>query len=228
MSTVTAPAAPAEPAVAPALPTTEPLGTVPPAHLALLGLGAVGAALVGIALGAQHLRHDGGSVLGAPLVSLGAAVGLRGLLRLHRRDPASRREAVALAVAGAAWAAAATAGPVPVAGGAPAGATTADAALVALLLLAAGAAAAAVRVGAHGAPTGRPAARLPHPRGATRGLRPTAGLVGWAASALLVASLTATGLAATEAGRHAVDHGTHSTAPGSTPRGAVPGTHSGH
>lgn len=217
--------------LSPATPTTAPVVTGPPAHLALLGLGAVGAALVGIALGAEHLRHDGGAVLGVPLVALGAAVGLRGLLRLRRRDPASRREAVALAIVGAVWATATTAGPLTGDDGAPPARTAADAALVALLLLTAGATAAAVRAGASPwvAPAGDSAARRPHAAGVPPVLRGTARLAGWAASALVVATLTATGLAGTEAGRHAVDHGSHATTPGSTPPGAVPpGGHTGH
>nr|WP_297423717.1 hypothetical protein [uncultured Actinotalea sp.] len=210
--------------------TTTPVHASPlaPAHLGLLGLGSAGAGLVAVALGAGHLRHADGASWGALLVALGAAVGAYGLQRLRRPRPVTRAEAVVPALVGAAWAAVATSGRVPT-DGVPGSGAGADAALVALLLLLAGAAAVGVRAGRRG-PT--EAARTgPRPSARAWSVR----LAGWAAGALLVAALTASGLTATEAGDHAVDHGGHGTpaqdagtgvGTGLPPR--VPGPPSGH
>lgn len=185
--------------------------TLPPAHLGLLGLGGAGAGLVAVALGADHLRH-GGVAVAVALVTLGAVVGGHGLLRLRTHRPAGRREAVASAVAGATWATLTASGAVPAADGVAVGRPAADAALVALLLLLAVTAAAGARTPV--APVALPADAAP--RRVAR--HPVARLVAWASGAVLVAAITATGLAATEAGRHAVDHGGHTTPAG----GAVP------
>lgn len=213
--------APAGPRTAapPTAPREAPAPALPPAHLGLLGLGGAGAGLVAVALGADHLRH-GGVAVAVALVALGAVVGGHGLLRLRTHRPASRREAVAPAIAGAAWAALAASGAVPAADGVAVGRPAADAALVALLLLLAVTAAAGART-----PVALPADAAP--RHVAR--HPVARLAGWAGGAVLVAAITATGLAATEAGRHAVDHGGHTTpAGGAGPDVLRSSSHAGH
>ncbi|WP_225752980.1 hypothetical protein [Actinotalea sp. Marseille-Q4924] len=164
--------------------------SLPAPAVGLLGLGRVGAGLVAVASGAEHLRHAGGAAWGVTLVTLGVVVGVRGLLGVRRRRTPGPREAALLGGAGAAWAAVATSGAMP--GGVPHVADGADAALVALLLGSAAVAAAGVR-------SGRPASRG----------RPVLRLAGWAGGAVVVAAITAGGLASTEAGRHAVPHGDH-------------------
>jgi hypothetical protein len=209
-----------------------PVASLAPTHVALAGLGAVGAGLVAVALGAEHLRRGGGAVPGVLLLALGAAVGMRAVVRMRRRGTTGRGEAVALAVAGAAWVGATTAGLVRTDDGVPAAATAADAALVALLLLAAGAAAAATRGRAGRDRRIDVSARRGTAQrrgGAPATLRAAAGAAGWTGTAVLVATLTATGLAGTDAGRHAVDHGGHGVPAGTVPTAPLPpGGHSGH
>lgn len=149
-------------------------------------LGALGLGLVACGTGAGHLAHD--LAVGAALTALGLTALGWGVVALRGPTPAPR------AAAGAALAA----GPAVLLS-APLTGTATTAAEAAALVLAL-ATAILLALGVRAAGTAGPHRRAP-------GGPAQAGVL--AAGALLVALVTVPGLAATEAGAHAVPHGSH-------------------
>lgn len=184
---------------------------LPASTLGWAALPVAGAGLVDIALGAEHLRHS--PVWGVALVALGALqIGWSLRALAATTPPAARTVALVLPVLAAGWLAVVVLGLGPDDGSAG-GLSAADAAVAGLQLLGAAALAVLVRHGDRTAVAGgRPAS----------GRRTAVGLVGWAAAALVASAITTPGLAATEAGVHAVPHGAHGSPV------EVPGEGAGH
>jgi len=158
---------------------------------------ALGAALVQFALGAEHLGDH--VVLAAILITWGAAETLWAVLALRGPVPLPRSALAVLLVGAAGWVV------VQPATGTTIG--TADVAVVVLQLAAAMLLAARLRAGRERA--GRedgPKIAAPTPVAVGAGRQ----LMVMAAGALVFATITVPGLAATNAGAHAVPHSEHS------------------
>ncbi|MBD8057395.1 hypothetical protein IC607_00215 [Cellulomonas sp. JH27-2] len=158
---------------------------------------ALGAGLVLFALGAEHLGDH--VVLAAILITWGAAETLWAVLALRGPAPLPRSALAVLLVGAAGWVVVQPATRTTIG--------TADLAVVVLQLAAAMLLAARLRAGRVGAGRGNRAtggAATPVAVGAGRQLAVMA------AGALVVATVTVPGLAATNAGAHAVPHSEHS------------------
>jgi hypothetical protein len=175
----------ARPAGVAAEPVAAPEGALETTGRTWAALGALGFGLVANGIGAGHLEHH--LAVGVALAAVGLVAGGWALLALRGPAPAPRVAVAALLVAG----------PVALLSS-PLTGTATTAAEAAALVLALGSAI-LLALGARAA--GAPGRRRP------LGGRGQAGVL--AAGALLVALVTVPGLAATEAGAHAVPHGSH-------------------